>query len=50
LLPYVIMLNLELYVTVKLMFNIVEGGMEMNEYPDEIPGESSDEPSSQTTT
>jgi len=37
------MLNLELYVSVKLMYNMVEGGMEMNEPVDEILDEYSDE-------
>ena len=43
LLPYVDMLNLELYVTVKLMFNMAEGGMEMDEYLDELTGKDDDE-------
>ena len=44
--PYVDMLNLELYVTVKLIFNMAEGGMEMDEYLDELTGKDDDEETS----
>jgi len=40
------MLNLELYVTVKLRFNMAEGGMEMDEYLDELTGKDDDEETS----